>query len=499
MTDPVIGLSLRTPPANLEAEQALLGALLANNKAYERVADIVRAEHFADAVHATIYAAIARRIDTGQLADVVTLRQDFEHSGLLDDAGGPAYLAQLLSAMVGIINADAYARVIRDAWLRRELINTGEVAVNLAFGAEAGVDADAALERVESSLFALGEQAKGRGKGDLADASAIAAQVEAAHFRAVEAKGGLVGLASGYRGFDRLKGGMIGGEFILIGARPAMGKTALAAGITARVAAQQEPVLFVSAEMPSYQVQARMVAAKANLPLQAVLRAFVFDPGSNHGRGLSQRETDAFIEANRAVAALPITWDARARPTVASIRTRARRLKARRGLGLIVVDYLQLLSPGTEGGQGGNRNQELTAISADLKGLAVELDVPVISLSQLSRAVEQREDKRPVMSDLRDSGSLEQDADVIAFLYREEYYLKANPPKRRETEKEEKLAERTDAWRRALADTAGVGELIVAKHRQGATGTVRLRWADRLTWFFDEQEGGGDTPPGGQE
>lgn len=498
----LIGLSQRQPPSNLAAEQALLGALLANNKAYDQVGEFLRPEHFADPIHARVYAAIARRIEAGQLADVVTLRAEFENAGTLDDAGGAAYLAQLLSAMVGIINAGAYGTVIRDAWLRRELIDAGEATVNLAFGADGELSADQVLEQAEATLFALGEDAKGRGQGDMADAGAVAAQVEAAHFRAVEAKGGIVGLATGYRDLDRLKGGLLGGELILIGARPAMGKTALAAGIAARVAMQDKPVMFVSAEMPAWQVQARMVAAKAGLPLQAVLRAMIFDPGSNQPRPLAQREHDRFVEVNREVGALPLHWDFRSRPTVASIRARARRLKARQGLDLVLVDYIGLLGSGADA-RPGNRNEELTRISADLKGLAVELNVPVIALSQLSRNLEQREDKRPVMSDLRDSGSLEQDADVIGFLYREEYYLKANPPKRRDNETDEKLATRSDAWARALEASAGVGELIIAKHRQGATGTVRLRWADRLTWFFDENvsapphadPGGAPMPP----
>lgn len=493
MTDPVFGLSQRVPPSNVAAEQSLLGALLANNKAYEKVADFLRPEHFADPVHGRVFAAIQRRCDAGQVADVVTLRPEFENSGLLDDAGGPGYLAELLTAMVGIINAGDYGHAIRDAWLRRQIIDLGEVAVNLAFGADAALDANAVLERVEAGLFGLGESATGR-LADLADASAVARQVMEAHVRAAEARGGLVGLSSGYRALDRIKGGFLPGELVLIGARPAMGKTALAAGIAARAARTGARVLFVSAEMSAWQVQARMVAAHARLPLQAVLRAFVIEPGGNSGRGLNNAEAAAFLEANRVVGDLPIAWDARGRPTVASIRSRARRMKARQGLDLVLIDYLGLLSSGIKGGQV-NRNMELTRISADLKAMAVELGVPVIALSQLSREVERRDDKRPVMSDLRDSGSLEQDADMIAFLYRENYYLQQSMPTRREKETEEQLSARLEAWRERLSASAGVGELIVAKHRQGATGTVRLRWAERLTWFFDEADEAGDTPP----
>lgn len=490
MSDPTHGLALRQPPSNLGAEQALLGAILANNKAYEQVSDFLRAEHFADAVHARIYAAIARRIDAGHVADVVTLRTDFENSGQIDDAGGPAYLAELLSAMVGIINAGAYGRVVRDTWLRRQLIDAGEVMVNLAFGADGEMSADQVMEKAEAQLFALGESANGR-QGDLLGAAAVSEQVLAAHARAAEAKGGLVGLASGYRALDRLKGGFLPGELVLIGARPAMGKTALAAGIAARSADAGARVMFVSAEMSAWQVQARMVAAHARLPLLAVLRGMIIDPHSNAARQLAQDETDRIVGASRVVGALPITWDARGRPTVASIRARARRLKARQGLDLVLIDYIGLLSSGIEGGRA-NRNEELTRISADLKALAVELGVPVIALSQLSREVERRDDKRPMIADLRDSGSLEQDADVIAFLYREHYYLQQSMPTRRDKDTDAQFDERLETWRRRLRDAEGVGELIVAKHRQGATGTVRLRWEERLTWFRDESEAGAE-------
>jgi replicative DNA helicase len=487
--DSLIGLSQRQPPSNLAAEQALLGALLANNKAYERVSDFLRPEHFADAIHARVFEAIARRCDAGQVADVVTLRAEFEHAGLLDEVGGARYLAQLLTAMVGIINAGEYGQVVRDCWLRRQLIDLGEVVVNRAFGAAADVDAGAVLEEAEAQLFALSECSRGKTSGDMASAADVAAQVAQAHERAREARGGLVGLSSGYRALDRVKGGFLPGELILIGARPAMGKTALAAGLACNAARAGGRVLFVSAEMSAWQVQARMVAAQAGLPLQAVLRAWMLDPGSNAGRTLSQHEFDAFFHANRAIADLPIAWDARSRPTVASIRTRARRMKARGGLDLVLVDYLQLLSSGTEGRGDANRNMELTRISADLKGLAVELGVPVIALSQLSRQVESRDDKRPVMSDLRDSGSLEQDADAIAFLYREHYYLSKGVPQRRERENEEAFAARLDGWRERLSSSAGVAELILDKHRQGPTGVIQLRWEERLTWFFDREDG----------
>ncbi len=485
MTDPAFGLHLRTPPANLEAEQRLLGTLMSNNRAYERVADFLRADHFADAAHGAIYAAIARRIDAGQVADVVTLRPEFENSGLLDDAGGVGYLAELLSTMMHIINVESYGRAIRDAWLRREMIAAGEVAVNLAFGAEPDIDADQVLERVEGALFALGEEATGHGQGGLVTADAAAKELLEAHDRASRTSGGIVGLATGYGAFDRLKGGLMPNELTYLAGRPGMGKTALAVGFAVGAAKDGKRVYYASAEMGAVAVQSRPVAARSGLPTESILRAWIIDPGTNQGRRFTQREYDRMFAANAAIGALPIVWDVRAAPTVASIRVRARREKARHGLDLIVVDHIGLLSPNAAA-RSGNRNEELSKISAELKALTVELGVPVVVLSQLSRRVEERDDKRPMLSDLRDSGSLEQDADVVAFVYREEYYLRKHSPKRRDNESEEKFAARVDAWRERLIDVEGTGELIIAKHRQGREGTVRLRWDGRLTWFFDE-------------
>jgi replicative DNA helicase len=313
----------------------------------------------------------------------------------------------------------------------------------------------------------------------------VAQQIIAAHDAARQREGGIVGLATGYRGLDRLKGGFRHRDLVYLAGRPGMGKTALAIGIAKGVAEQGERVYFASAEMDGASVQVRAVAAESGLPAEALERAWIIDPGTNQGRRLTQHEYDRFFEANRKVGALPIVWDVRAAPTVASIRARARREKARHGLAMVIVDHIGLLSPGAEF-RDSNRNNELSRISAGLKAMQVELQVPVIALSQLSRKVEEREDKRPMLSDLRDSGSLEQDADAVAFVFREEYYLKKFPPKRRDNETEEKFIARSDSWRWRLTEVAGVGEVILAKHRQGPEGTVRLRWDARLTWFFDD-------------
>jgi len=485
--DPVFALSQRVPPAHLEAEQRLLGALLANNRAMDRVADFLRPEHFADPVHRIIFQTIAKRIEAGQLVDVVTLRPEFDGNHLIDEAGGGVYLVQLLGAHVGIINAGEYGRLIYDAWLRRQVIDMGEVAVNLAFGAEPDVTAPQVLERVEAAVFAIGDSARSGRAGAVKTAADAGGLAMAQHIRACAAKGGIVGVTTGYRALDRMTGGLRPGQLVLIGARPSMGKTAIALGIAARAAAAGHRVLFVSAEMTAEDVVARAIAAQARLPIMTMLRGAVVDPGTNQFRQLVQAETDALVGAQAAVGALPLVFDDAGPFGVGAIRSRARRLKARGGLDLVVVDYIGLLKASDTASRQ-NRNAEISEISQGLKALAMELRIPVLALSQLSREVERRDDKTPILADLRDSGTLEQDADMVAFLYREHYYLTRSAPVRREKEKAEDFEARQDAWSQNCARAAGRGELIIAKQRQGPVGRVPLRFVDRLTWFFDDSE-----------
>ncbi len=479
---------LRLPPANQQAEHALLGAILANNRAYEQVQDFLRPAMFADPINGRIYEAMAARIDAGQLADVITLRQQFEHSGTLAEVGGAAYLSQLLVAMVGIINAGEYGRVIRDAWLRRGLAEIGESVVLEAFGdIEAGTGADI-LDAAEGRLYALAESAADGGAGDdVVSAGEAAGRAIEAHFAARESAHGIVGVTSGYPAVDRMLGGFRRRQFILLAGRPAMGKTAIGTGMAVRAASEGHRVLFLTAEMAAEEISARVQAAIAGLPLLAVLRGRILDPGTNRLRELTEEETGRLMQSRATMGALPLTWVQRASPTVAYLRGLARRLKRRQGLDAVFVDYLGLMRSSAEAARQ-NRNAEISEISAGLKALAGELDVPVIALSQLSRDVEKRDDRRPVLSDLRDSGSLEQDANVVMFLYREHYYLKNATPQRREKEKAEDFERRQEAWAARCAATLGWGELVVAKQRQGPTGSVRVRFDDRTTWFRDEGE-----------
>jgi replicative DNA helicase len=482
----LLGLSQRVPPSNLAAEQALLGALLANNKAYERVSDFLAPEHFADPVHGRIYQAIQRRIEAGQLADVVTLRAEFEHSGLLDEVGGPAYLAQLLSAMVGIINAGEYGRVIYDAYLRRQLIELGEVMVNRAFGAEPELDAKAQIEAAEQALFDLSREGSAGEGGFIPFERALVAAIQHAE-RAFTSPGGVAGLTTGLRDLDAKLGGLHPSDLVIIAGRPGMGKTALATKIAygaaraiLRQAREKDPnavphggVAIFSLEMSADQLATRLLAEQARISGDRIRRGEI-----------SQRDFDRFVEVSRELAALPLWIDDTPAITISALRTRCRRLKRTKGLDLVVVDYLQLMRP-APGSQPENRVLEISMITQGLKAIAKELAVPVIALSQLSRQVESREDKRPQLADLRESGSIEQDADVVMFVYRDEYYLQQRQPKELNFNNPEKFQEAMEKWQKDMEQAHNKAELIIAKQRHGPTGTIRLFFEAEFTRFGD--------------
>ena len=481
----LFGLSQRLPPANLEAEQALLGALLANNKAYERVSEFLAAEHFVDAVHGRIYAAIQRRVEAGQLADAVTLRVEFEHNGLLDEVGGPAYLGQLLSAMVGIINAGEYGRVIHDAWLRRQLIDVGETVVNRAFGAEPELDARQQLEAAEQNLFDLSRD-NGGGENLVTFERALSQAVQQAA-KAFSNPGGVSGLSSGLRDLDKRTGGLHPSDLVILAGRPGMGKTALATKVAfgaargiLRKAREDNPnavprggVAIFSLEMSCDQLATRLLSEEARISGDRIRRGDIM-----------QRDFDRFVEVSRELQGLPLFIDDTPAITISALRTRCRRLQRTRGLDLIVVDYLQLMRPAA-GTKPDSRVLEISMITQGLKAIAKELSVPVIALSQLSRAVESREDKRPQLSDLRESGSIEQDADMVMFIYRDEYYLAQRQPKEMNFDNSEKFSTAIDKWQKDMEEAHNKAELIIAKQRHGPTGTIKLFFEGEFTRFGD--------------
>jgi replicative DNA helicase len=488
--DGLFGLSQRLPPANLEAEQALLGALLANNKAYERIGEFLAPEHFADRVHGLIFEAIQRRIEAGHLADAVTLRAQFEHNGLLDEVGGTAYLGQLLSAMVGIINAGEYGRVIHDAWLRRQLVDLGETMVNRAFGAEPELDGKLQLEAGEQALFDL-SRAGESGGGFVSFERALSTAVNLAE-KAFVNPGGVAGLSTGLRDIDAKLGGLHPSDLLILAGRPGMGKSGLAVKIAFGAArallraarekdAQAVPkagVAIFSLEMSSDQLATRLLSEESRISGDRIRRGEI-----------SQKDFDRFLLASRELQSLPLYIDDTPAITISALRTRCRRLQRTKGLDLIIVDYLQLMRPAA-GSKPENRVQEISQITQGLKAIAKELSVPLIALSQLSRAVEQREDKRPQLADLRESGSIEQDADVVMFIYRDEYYLQQRQPKELTFDNTQKFSEAVDKWQKDMEQAHNKAELIIAKQRHGPTGTIRLFFEAEFIRFGDLEHTG---------
>jgi replicative DNA helicase len=482
---PLLGLSQRLPPTNLQAEQALLGALLANNKAYERVSEFLAPEHFADPIHGKIYAAIARRCEAGQVADPVMLRAEFEHTGVLEEVGGTAYLAQLLAAMVGIINAGDYGRAIHDAWIRRQLIDIGEVTVNRAFGAEAELDGAQQIEAAEQSLFDLAT--KGGSEGALITfEKALTMAIEIAA-TAHKNQGSVSGLDTGLRDLNKKMGGLHPSDLIILAGRPGMGKTALATKIAfgaakallanARVenpnAMAKQCIAVFSLEMSSEQLATRLLAEEARVSADRIRRGEI-----------SQKDFDNFVKVSREISQLPLVIDDTPALTLSALRTRCRRLKRTKGLGLIVIDYLQLMRPAA-GTKPENRVLEISQITQGLKAIAKELAVPVLALSQLSRAVESREDKRPQLSDLRESGTIEQDADVVMFVYRDEYYMQQKEPKIIAFENDQKFHDAHQKWQTDMSNVYNKAELILAKQRHGPTGKIDLFFEGEFTRFAD--------------
>jgi replicative DNA helicase len=483
---PLAGLGQRLPPSNLQAEQALLGALLANNKAYERVSEFLAPEHFADPIHGRIFQAMSRRIEAGQLADAVTLKAEFEHSGVLDEVGGTGYLAQLLTAMIGIINAGDYGNTIHDAWLRRQLIDVGETLVNRAFGAEPELDGRAQMESAEQQLFDLATRGGAEG-GFISFERALALALESAE-RAFQRSGGVSGLSTGLRDLDAKTGGLHPSDLVILAGRPGMGKTALVTKIASGAARaslaeslkegggdphMKGSVAVFSLEMSAEQLAARLLAEEARVSGDRIRRG-----------DIGPKDFDRFVQVSRDMASIPLEIDDTPAITLSALRTRCRRLKRSKGLALVIVDYLQLMRPAA-GTRPESRVLEISMITQGLKALAKELSVPVIALSQLSRAVESREDKRPQLSDLRESGSIEQDADMVMFIYRDEYYLAQRAPQQMGFDSEDKFQAALDKWQQDMERVHNKAELYIAKQRHGPTGKIDLFFEGEFTRFGD--------------
>src|SRR5208337_462578 len=466
--------TFRLAPHNIEAEQALLGAILVNNDAFDRVSDFLKPEHFSEEMHRRIFDVASQLIRAGKLASPITLKTFLgEH-----DLGGvtvPQYLARLAAEATTIINAEDYGRTIHDLALRRDLILIGEDIVNAAYDAPVGVSPREQIEEAERKLYSVAET--GRYEGGFqhfSDALTTAVDMAA---KAFERDGRLSGIATGLADLDRYMGGLQPSDLIIVAGRPGMGKTALATNIAFNIARAHDSktkpdgteetvnggiVGFFSLEMSAEQLATRIIAEQAVVPSYKIRRGDIGEP-----------EFHRIAQAARDMQTIPFYIDQSGGLSIAQLAARARRLKRQRGLDVLVIDYLQLL--GGSKTRSDSRVQEVTEITTGLKALAKDLNVPVIALSQLSRQVENRDDKRPQLSDLRESGSIEQDADVVLFVFREEYYLNNKQPR--------EGTEEFIKWQADMEKAHGKAEIIIGKQRHGPTGTIELAFEAEMTRF----------------
>ncbi|MEL7489437.1 MAG: replicative DNA helicase [Pseudomonadota bacterium] len=468
-------------PVSLEAEQAILGAILFDNEIFYRVSAYLKPEHFYDPVHELVYESCGTLINQGRLASPTIIDTFLSHSTGFQEAGGRRYLEQLAANVPATASAHNYAQVVFDLSVCRGLMAIGSEMTERA--RETTLDDNPArqLEEAEQALYKLAETGK-YGGGFKTFRTAITEAIEIAD-AAVKRDGGLAGIATGLTDLDTMMGGLHQSDLLILAGRPSMGKTSLVTNIAVNVAkahkTEKQPdgsvktveggaVGFFSLEMAAEQLATRIISEVSEVPSNLIRRGDV-----------DQSQFDDIYHAARELESLPLYIDDTGGLTIAQLAARARRLKRQHGLDLLIVDYLQLLTGSAK--NSGNRVQEITEISIGLKALAKELNIPIIALSQLSRQVENRDDKRPQLADLRESGSIEQDADVVMFVYREEYYLKRMEP-REGTEDHLK-------WVTDCEEVSGVAEVIIGKQRHGPIGKVELSFIENLTKFGNLDRG----------
>jgi len=445
--------ALRTPPHSLEAEQAVLGGLLLDNSAWEKIADFIRETDFYRADHRLLYQFVSRLVESSKPADVITVTESLERAGKLAEAGGLAYVAALAQNTPSAVNIRRYAEIVRDRAVMRQLVSVGSEIAESALN-PLGRSSDELINEAEARVFAISEQGA-RGRQGFVEIRPLIAQVVERIDQLHANPSDITGIPSGYVDLDRMTSGLQGGDLVIVAGRPSMGKTAFSLNIAEHLGLVESlPVAVFSMEMSGMQLVMRMIGSVAKVDQLKVRTGRIADEEW-------PRLTQAWARLNEA----PIFIDETPALNALELRARARRLHRQvggPGLGLIVIDYLQLMSAT---GQGENRATEISEISRSLKALAKELSVPVIALSQLNRSLEQRPNKRPVMSDLRESGAIEQDADLILFIYRDEVYNPETPDK-------------------------GIAEIIVGKQRNGPTGTVKLTFQGQFTRFENYAESG---------
>jgi replicative DNA helicase len=481
-----------TLPHNGEAEAALLGALMIDNRLAEDIQLKLRPDHFFEPLNGRIYEQILKLIDRNMIASPVTLRPLFEADEEMKQLGGPSYLAQLTGSGAAIIGARDFAGQIYELALLRALIGVGREMVENALDTSEEVDPKGQIEQAEAALYRVAEEGGGEGSvKTFAEATRLAVQMAE---KALNTGGGLSGITTGLETINAKTGGLHHSDLIILAGRPGMGKSALATNFafnTARRYVQDmedgippeksagAAVALFSLEMSADQLATRILAENSGISSENLRMGKI-----------SQQDFRNLARAAADLESLPLYIDDTPGLTIAALRTRARRLKRQRGIGLVIVDYLQLLQGSGKAGGDQNRVQEISEISRGLKTLAKELNVPVMALSQLSRAVEQREDKRPQLSDLRESGSIEQDADIVLFIYREEYYVASREPKRPIDGDDAKVFDSHAEWARDMERVYGMAELIIAKQRHGATGKVKLKFESKITKFSDHIDEG---------
>ena len=473
-------------PCNIEAEQQLLGAILVNNDVFDRVSGIVAPEHFFEPVHARIFEAAAALVQRNAIASPVSLKPFLEDDEGLKALGGPAYLVNLAGAAAGAFAARDYARIVRDLAVRRSLIGIGSDISDRARVVDLDTAPDDQIVEAEQQLYTLAEAGRKEG-GFQSFLSAVTSAVKVAA-AAYQRDGHLSGCATGLDDLDGKLGGLHRSDLIILAGRPSMGKTSLATNIAFNIARAYKKgelpdgsegsvnggvIGFFSLEMSSEQLAARILSEAAEIPSEQIRRG-----------DMTEAEFRRFVEAAKTLEACPLFIDDTPALSIAQVAARARRLKRTHGLDVLMVDYLQLLRGAR---RAENRVNEISEITQGLKAIAKELDIPVLALSQLSRQVESREDKRPQLSDLRESGSIEQDADVVMFVFREEYYKEREKPGEHDLEAMAK-------WQDEMEKLHGRAEVIIGKQRHGPIGTVDLSFEGRFTRFGNLakpwQEGG---------
>jgi len=458
-------------PSNLEAEQALLGSILVNNDIIDEVSSIISSVIFYDPAHVKIYEVIESLNNKGMIANPITLKNFFEKDNMLNDVGGTEYLVKLTRFSGSPKQAVDYAKIIHEMYLRRELVLISDkLSADTLNANSQEQNAENIIEGTEKSLFDLAERGS-FSQSFLKFNEALDQTIEMATL-AMKSDQGIVGVPTGLADLDEKLGGLHKSDLVILAGRPGMGKTALATNIAYHAAQnllsrqEKSSIAFFSLEMSSEQLSTRILSEQARIKSDDIRRGKV-----------TETEINRYIETSRNIYNLPLYIDETPAITISTLSNRARRIKRLFGLSLIVVDYIQLMRAPSSNNRGDNRVQEVSEITQGLKALAKELKVPVLALSQLSRAVESRDDKKPLLSDLRESGSIEQDADVVMFVYREAYYLENKQPKLGSIEHAE--------WQSKMNDVNGLADIILGKQRHGPTGTVKVEFEGIYTKFKD--------------